>query len=86
MKPAAPPGFDEFHESWNNLSTLSQRRKHYTKVAGVLMALGALQERQRLISLGWIEPKPVIPPRPYTSSPDHEREYVTGLSIPETPA
>ncbi len=80
-----PANFEAFWWCWERRSALKRFRPDFAHVAATFEAVGAFDERQRLIAAGWIEPKPVIPPRPYMSSPDHEPEYVTGLNIPETP-
>ena len=81
-----PANFEAFWLCWKRRPTLKRFRPDFAYVAATFEAVGAFNERQRLIAAGWIEPKPVIPHRPCTPSPDHPAEYVTGLNIPETPA
>ncbi len=92
-RPAEPAGFVQFWASWYNGSQHG-RRAHYAEVAAAFTAIGAFQERQRLIAAGWIEPWPIFDAKPATSAQvswpfqiphDHEPQAVTGLSIPETP-
>ena len=84
-----PRTFGAFWNTWapvKNCGGVPALRPLFAEVATVFEAVGAFNERQRLIAAGWIEPKAVIPHRPCTPSPDHPAEYVTGLNIPETPA
>ncbi len=81
-----PATFKAFWLCWERRPTLKRFRPDFVYVAATFEAVGAFNERQRLIAAGWIEPKAVIPHRPCTPSPDHPAEYVTGLNIPETPA
>ncbi len=80
-----PATFEAFWLCWERRPALKRFRLDFAYAAASFEAIGAFNERQRLIAAGWIEPKPVIPHRPCTPSPDHPAEYVTGLSIPETP-
>lgn len=89
-----PATFKAFWSMWERSPLLKRFRPDFAYVAATFEAIGALNERQRLIAAGWIEPKPVISPPtikharaswPFMQLHDHEPQEHTGLSVPETP-
>lgn len=89
-----PSTFEAFWYGWGWSHSLNRFRKEIAEVAATFEAVGAFNERQRLIAAGWIEPRPITRPTPAQSSMqrwpfmqphEHEHQAVTGLNIPETP-
>lgn len=80
-----PPGFSE---AWDRLTAGNLPKFTGRKQAYAEFFRAGQQSRD-----GWIEPKPVVPrPKrgsldawPFAIKHNHERQEVTGLSIPETP-